>query len=67
MTVSQTDEKWTEGVFKQAFSNKPFEQVGFNQNTSSQATYLLSLIGLGQVAKIFADVPPNPAKHTFAG
>ncbi|KDR69074.1 hypothetical protein GALMADRAFT_933805 [Galerina marginata CBS 339.88] len=52
-TVSQTDEAWTEDVFKQAFGDKPFDQ--------------LTLADLGQVAAIFADVPPNPAERTFAG
>jgi hypothetical protein len=52
-TVSQTDEKWTEDVFKQAFGDKPFDQ--------------LSLADLGRVAQVFADVPADPSVRTFAG
>ncbi|KDR73404.1 hypothetical protein GALMADRAFT_142500 [Galerina marginata CBS 339.88] len=52
-TVSETDEKWTEDVFKQAFGDKPFDQ--------------LTLADLGQIAQVFADVPANPAERTFAG
>ena len=69
-TVSEADEKWTEGVFKQAFGNKPFDKVGFNQSTLVRQLIFflqLSLADLGQVAKLFADVAPNPTERTFAG
>ncbi|KAJ8518487.1 hypothetical protein ONZ45_g4459 [Pleurotus djamor] len=52
-TTSAVDEKWTEDVFNHAFGGKPFDQ--------------LSLRDLATIGKLFADVPSDPAKRTFAG
>ncbi|KAF9500697.1 heme peroxidase [Pleurotus eryngii] len=52
-TTSAVDEKWTEDVFNSAFGGKPFDQ--------------LSLRDLSTIGKIFADVPADPSKRTFAG
>ncbi|KAL4262777.1 Heme peroxidase [Pleurotus pulmonarius] len=52
-TTSAVNEKWTEEIFNSTFGGKPFDQ--------------LSMKDLSTFAKIFADVPADPSKRTFAG
>ncbi|KAF9492298.1 heme peroxidase [Pleurotus eryngii] len=52
-TTSAANEKWTEEIFNSAFGGKPFDQ--------------LSLSDLSTFGKIFADLPADPSKRTFAG
>ncbi|RDB17409.1 Psi-producing oxygenase A [Hypsizygus marmoreus] len=52
-TMSEADEKWTEDVFNQVFSGKPFDQL----TTKDIAT----------IAEYFSDIPTNPIERTFFG
>ncbi|KAK7036088.1 heme peroxidase [Favolaschia claudopus] len=53
-TLSTADVKWTEDVFREAFDNKPFDQ--------------LTMHDFGTVfRKIFATMDPHPNNRTFAG
>ncbi|KAL0959663.1 hypothetical protein HGRIS_011365 [Hohenbuehelia grisea] len=52
-TTSEADEKWTNGIFDQAFGGKAYDE--------------LSLKDLATIGKIFEDVPKDPSKRTFAG
>ncbi|KAG6847554.1 hypothetical protein H0H93_007410, partial [Arthromyces matolae] len=52
-TLSEKDLEWTEGVFREVFGDKPFEE--------------LSIPDLASVATKLTNILPNPAERTFGG